>query len=788
MKKRKGTRCLALLLCAALLVGMMGVLVLPASAAGGTCQHTMTTRTVTRTDCVYGSCETSITECTKCGFAYMTATRPAGAYAHGEHHFTTMTFPSETCTAHGAVVNVCSACQFTQLVTRGGHQWSDWETVSSGAGPCAVKTEQRACACGAVENRSSGGHDWKITYTDATCTEPGKRVQTCSVCGERSEAVTQPALNHLYQSGTLCTDERTCIRCGDVQPGVSHTLNYVDAGDGHYQTCSRCSYTTPVNKHFDSGDGCCVCGRQVGSGKCSHQWTIENKTSTFTHREKCALCGETKSVNCTQSTLYTPRTDCTTTEYCSCGNVRREPQKNHNFGTWRCTDCTHTHACLNSGCQYGQTPEPHTYQTVSGGLKKCVVCNYTDPKSLASHTHVWGVWTSGGGSSHSHACTVPGCSAVQSANHSFGAANCKGEAVCSDCGATVTGRPAGAHSGGTEIRNAVAAKVGEPGYTGDTYCLGCGQMISSGSSIPALTAAHTHSYASTWSQDGAHHWRACSCGEKVDYAEHTFKDGVCTVCGAADPNYKAPQDHIHSWNGKWAASATEHWHACSGCGETADRGEHIVVTEGNIQKCEVCGMTLGEIREQEKEEQKSAMKQAYVKQAAKEFNDVKEKDWFSGAVGWAVQNSVTNGTSAQDKVFSPDAACTQEQILTMLYRAERVAADPSFQADFSDMAAARAWAAEKGIISAGFDPNKYCTRATAVYYMWKAADSPKAADSVSFVDVAAGSDYEQAVAWAVANGVTNGTSTQDRIFSPDAVCNRGQIVTFLYREAVEPLM
>lgn len=63
-------------------------------------------------------------------------------------------------------------------------------------------------------------------------------------------------------------------------------------------------------------------------------------------------------------------------------------------------------------------------------------------------------------------------------------------------------------------------------------------------------------------------------------------------------------------------------------------------------------------------------------------------------------------------------------------------------------------------------------------YLWKLAGKP-AAEAVAFTDVDAGAEYAQAVAWAVAKGVTAGTSATT--FSPGNTCTRGQIVAFLYR-------
>lgn len=90
------------------------------------------------------------------------------------------------------------------------------------------------------------------------------------------------------------------------------------------------------------------------------------------------------------------------------------------------------------------------------------------------------------------------------------------------------------------------------------------------------------------------------------------------------------------------------------------------------------------------------------------------------------------------------------------------------------------WAAEKGIVSgSAFGANTDCTRASTMDYMWKAAGSPVVSYDGKFDDVPASSDYAQAVAWALENGVTSGTSKTT--FGPDSTCTRGQIVTFFYR-------
>ena len=99
------------------------------------------------------------------------------------------------------------------------------------------------------------------------------------------------------------------------------------------------------------------------------------------------------------------------------------------------------------------------------------------------------------------------------------------------------------------------------------------------------------------------------------------------------------------------------------------------------------------------------------------------------------------------------------------------------------------WAVGKGITSGTsavtFDPNGNCTRAQAVTFLWRAAGSPAPKTKVMpFTDVPSGSYYYDAVLWAVEQGITKGTS--DTMFSPDATCTRAQIVTFLWRANGSP--
>ena len=99
------------------------------------------------------------------------------------------------------------------------------------------------------------------------------------------------------------------------------------------------------------------------------------------------------------------------------------------------------------------------------------------------------------------------------------------------------------------------------------------------------------------------------------------------------------------------------------------------------------------------------------------------------------------------------------------------------------------WAVENGITKGTddthFSPDGICTRAQAVTFLWRTAGSPKPETrAMPFTDVPVGSYYYDAVLWAVENGITKGTS--DTTFSPNMTCSRAQIVAFLWRSEKSP--
>lgn len=169
------------------------------------------------------------------------------------------------------------------------------------------------------------------------------------------------------------------------------------------------------------------------------------------------------------------------------------------------------------------------------------------------------------------------------------------------------------------------------------------------------------------------------------------------------------------------------------------------------------------------------------------FRDVTWSDYYYDAVLWAVENGITIGTG--DGIFSPDMKCTRAQAVTFLWRAAGSPAPVNSDMPFTDVAPgsyyydAVLWAVEnditKGTDSTTFSPDMACTRAQIVTFLWRSQSAPVVYASNPFEDVTATAYYADAVLWAVENGITKGTS--DISFSPEAICTRAQIVTFLYR-------
>lgn len=169
------------------------------------------------------------------------------------------------------------------------------------------------------------------------------------------------------------------------------------------------------------------------------------------------------------------------------------------------------------------------------------------------------------------------------------------------------------------------------------------------------------------------------------------------------------------------------------------------------------------------------------------FTDVKNDAYYADAVKWAVDRGITNGQTTT--LFGAEASCTRAQIVTFLWRAAGSPVPQTTKNPFTDLSEdayyyqAVLWAVEQGITvgttETTFDPDQTCTRGEAVTFLHRNAGEPVVAGNHGFQDVNGSDYYDNAVQWAKEKSITSGTT--ETTFSPNARCTRGQIVTFLYR-------
>lgn len=173
------------------------------------------------------------------------------------------------------------------------------------------------------------------------------------------------------------------------------------------------------------------------------------------------------------------------------------------------------------------------------------------------------------------------------------------------------------------------------------------------------------------------------------------------------------------------------------------------------------------------------------------FTDISESDYYYDSVLWAYENGVTAGITENE--FMPGASCTRAQAVTFLWRASGQPEPGTAENPFTDVQSnayyykAVLWAYEKGIASGmtstTFEPDAVVDRGQVVTFIWRSEGKPDAQEENPFTDISASSYYYDAVLWAYKNGITSGVT--EELFKPADSCTRAQVVTFLYRAMAE---
>ena len=453
------------------------------------------------------------------------------------------------------------------------------------------------------------------------------------------------------------------------------------------------------------------------------------------------------------------------------------------------------------------------------------------------HTHTYGTTYSSDSTGHWKTCTECGANGEFS-KHTGGTATCTAKAVCETCDQPYG--ELGAHKlTKTDAKAATCTEAGNEAYW---TCSGCGKYFSDENGTNKIekdswvlkTLGHdmtkTDGKEATCTEDGNNEYYTCSrCGgvfkdeagtqattveaETLKKLGHDWsnKNGICARCDAkctethkpgttcsvchkytsypyvpGAPTYPATAPAVP--NGTVTVSPAN-----------ASKGANVTVTVkpnegyelGSLAVKDASGdlLPLADLGNGKYSfvmpDGKVSVEAEFVKTAATSFADVPANAYFADAVKWAVDKGITNGLS--DTMFGPYESCTRAQIVTFLWRAAG-SPEPKTASSFTDVPAnayyakAVAWAVENGITNGMtatmFAPDATCTRGQSVTFLHRALKG-SASGSANFTDVKSDAFYADAVNWAVASDVTNGTS--NTTFSPNADCTRAEIVTFLYR-------
>ena len=574
---------------------------------------------------------------------------------------------------------------------------------------CTVAAANAVTAC--QGNAFAHSFDGGTVETAATSDSPGVLLYTCTACGA-TERKTVPQLPEpaVYEPEETEPEEPAVYTASFVTDGhasidVYYKQEYTQPDETDVQSAvARNSATGGID---GTGDGQINFAVRMEAGYALDSVTVEG---SYKNLKDLSEGGEiknlfrvTKIAGDLTITVKTVKIEPSQCEHEYVTAVTAPTCTAQGFTTYTCSKCGDSYAgdeVAALGHSFGQWSTTKAATCTAGGeqTRTCASCGEKQTRETDALGH-----------DYKAVVTAPTCTAKGYTTY-----------TCSRCGDKYIGNETDAlghdWGEGTITTEPTETSTGVRTYT----CSRCGEKKTE--TIPELS--HVHSYtavvtAPTCTEAGFTTY-TCACGDsyvgdEVAALAHDYRDGKCTRCGASDPDYVPPDPF--------------------------------------------------------------------------RFDDVKdESQYYYEPVYWAVEQGITNGTSKTE--FSPEKGCTRAQVVTFLWRAAGEPKPTATTCNFEDVKKgayyydAVLWAVENNITNGTskttFDPEKTCTRAQIVTFLWRAAKEPKpTATTCAFNDVKAGAYYYDAVLWAVEKEITNGTSKNT--FDPEKTCTRAQIVTFLYR-------
>ena len=700
-----------------------------------------------------------------------------------------------TCTETGLTEGKhCSVCNEViveqEVIPATGHTE---KTVVGKPATCTETglTDGISCSvCGTVikaqEDIPAKGHTEVIDpAVEPTCTEPGKTEgKHCSVCNEILVAQTEiPATGHTEK--TVVGKPATCTETG-LTDGIS---------------CSICGTVIKAQEVIPAK------GHSWNEGEITTSPTCENAgVKTYT----CTVCNATKT-EAIDATGHTPVEVAEQPATCT--------EAGHTAGT-KCSVC----AAILSGME--EIPATGHTEVIDAAKaptctepgktegKHCSVCGevITAQKEIPALGHSWGEWT---------VTTPASCTATGEETR-----------TCDRCAATEKRELA--KTGHTEVVDpAVEATCTATGLTEGKHCSVCHAVIVAQEVVPMKehTVVTVPGKAATCTEAGLTDGEKCSvCGKELKAQEtikalgHSWDEGkvttaptyektgvktyTCGICKATKTE-SIPQ-LVNSGSGSSGGGSnktttypvnivtkTEDNGTTSSSSKMASKGNMVTITVEPDRYYVVDEVIIRDSRGKQLPVKDNGDGTYTFEMPADKvmveptfswvnpFVDVKNTAYYTSAVEWTLKRMITQGTT--DITFTPNGSCTRAHIVTFLWRAAG-SPEPESAVSFADVPAgsyyakAVAWAVENGITlgttDVTFSPNAACTRAQSVTFLYRASEA-SASGAPTFYDVAEDAYYAAAVKWATDNGITNGIG--NGLFGSNNTCTRAQIVTFLWR-------
>lgn len=590
----------------------------------------------------FAQCETPATTRYKCSnsgclYQYEVESSPALGHAWDEGKVT----QEQSCDKPEITTYTCtrSNCKKTKQVetkpSLGGHTWDEGKiTKEATCTETGVKTYTcNVCGDTKTEEIPKTSHEYEEQVIKApTCTAKGISKFVCKNCGFTTGTRQTPATGHIhteirnkkdatytdtgYTGDVYCSDCGTKLSSGETIPKLVETEH--DYGEWILDQAPTCK------KYGARHRICKNCGdREVDVlDKVDHTWELVSTTpATCTIGEiqhyKCSVCGTTKDV-----TLSNPLGK----HSWDSGKITKEATCTEDGEkTYTCTVCntTKTEVIPATGHQHKEVRNAKKASCTENGYTGDVYCTDCETKLEAGTVinklgHTWdnGVITKEATETEegikTYTCKTCGETKTESipvTSHHWDQGTITKKATCTengektyhctdtDCDKTyVEVIPATGHQH-IEVRDKKDATCEKDGYSGDTYCKDCGQLISKGTVIKSTG----HSWddgkvteAATCKKEGTKTYTCKNCGEikteSIPKTEHQWDNGKvtkeatckeegiktykCSICG--DIKTEAIPKKDHTWDeGKVTkkATCTEDGlkvYTCKSCGKTKE--------------------------------------------------------------------------------------------------------------------------------------------------------------------------------------------------------------------------